>query len=62
MYEQMQDIQVEDLGETIGEEQVDLALHVFKTATAVGIDLCPPGDLRQLPKAALRELADLLDK
>eukprot|EP00973_Karenia_brevis_P079757 11066933-Karenia_brevis.AAC.1 len=60
MYTQMQNIVTEDLEDPIGEEQVDMALHVFKTATAVGIDLLSPGDLRKLPKAALRELAALL--
>eukprot|EP00973_Karenia_brevis_P015282 2090076-Karenia_brevis.AAC.1 len=37
-----------------------MALHVLKTATAVGIDLWPPGDLRMLPKKALRALAHIL--
>eukprot|EP00973_Karenia_brevis_P015819 2165426-Karenia_brevis.AAC.1 len=36
------------------------ALYVLKTATAVGIDLWSPGDLRKLPKAALRALAQIL--
>eukprot|EP00973_Karenia_brevis_P070818 9844623-Karenia_brevis.AAC.1 len=60
MYEQMQNIETESLEDPIGEEQVDMALHVLKTATAVGIDLWSPGDLRRLPKAALRELTELL--
>eukprot|EP00973_Karenia_brevis_P039157 5408568-Karenia_brevis.AAC.1 len=62
MYTQMQSIEIEDLGDPTGEEQVDSALHILKTATAVGIDLWSPGDLRRLPKAALRELANLLVK
>eukprot|EP00973_Karenia_brevis_P019832 2719334-Karenia_brevis.AAC.1 len=60
MYTQMQSIDTEYLEDPIGQDKVDMALHVLKTATAVGIDLWSPGDLRRLPKAALRELADLL--
>eukprot|EP00973_Karenia_brevis_P044842 6211397-Karenia_brevis.AAC.1 len=46
----MQGIEAIDLGDPIDEEKVDLAIHVLKTTTAVGIDLWPPGDLRRLPK------------
>eukprot|EP00973_Karenia_brevis_P043564 6036608-Karenia_brevis.AAC.1 len=44
----------------IEEDKVELALHVVKIATAVGIDLWTPGDLRRLPKKALRALAHIL--
>eukprot|EP00973_Karenia_brevis_P042539 5889795-Karenia_brevis.AAC.1 len=37
-----------------------MALYVLKTATAVGIDLWSPGDLRRLPREALRALAHIL--
>eukprot|EP00973_Karenia_brevis_P046510 6451454-Karenia_brevis.AAC.1 len=37
-----------------------MALHLLKSATAVGIDLWSPGDLRRLPKKALKALAHIL--
>eukprot|EP00973_Karenia_brevis_P011332 1535056-Karenia_brevis.AAC.1 len=55
----MQGIGTTDLGDPIDEEKVDLALHILKTATAVCIDLWSPGDLRRLPKKALRALAEI---
>eukprot|EP00973_Karenia_brevis_P008589 1161984-Karenia_brevis.AAC.1 len=41
---------------------VGAAIHVFKTATAVGIDLWSPADLRKLPNKALKKLAEILRK
>eukprot|EP00973_Karenia_brevis_P082979 11505155-Karenia_brevis.AAC.1 len=60
MYVDMQSIPTEDLEDPIEEDKVDAALHVLKTATAVGIDLWSPGDLRKLPRAALRALGEIL--
>eukprot|EP00973_Karenia_brevis_P039440 5445562-Karenia_brevis.AAC.1 len=62
MYDNMQEIKSTDLGDPIDEEKVDLALHILKTATAVGIDRWSPGDLRRLPKKALRALAEILQQ
>eukprot|EP00973_Karenia_brevis_P069541 9668779-Karenia_brevis.AAC.1 len=62
MYNSMQGIDATDLGEPIDEEKVDLAIHTLKTATAVGIDLWSPGDLRRLPKKTLRALAEILQQ
>eukprot|EP00973_Karenia_brevis_P059374 8265546-Karenia_brevis.AAC.1 len=56
----MQSIQIEDLGDPIDEDKVEGALYVLITATAVGIDLWSPGDLRKLPRSALRALAQIL--
>eukprot|EP00973_Karenia_brevis_P015505 2121358-Karenia_brevis.AAC.1 len=56
----MQNIFTEDMEDPIDEEKVEAALHVLKTATAVGIDLWSPGDLRKLPRASLRALGQKL--
>eukprot|EP00973_Karenia_brevis_P078114 10848613-Karenia_brevis.AAC.1 len=50
----MQGIAATALGEPIDEDKADCAIHVSKTATAVGIDLWPPADLRRLPKKSLQ--------
>eukprot|EP00973_Karenia_brevis_P092737 12413903-Karenia_brevis.AAC.1 len=60
MYSMVQSIQIEDLGDPIDEDKVEGALYVLKTATAVGIDLWSPGDLRKLPRPAFRALAQIL--
>eukprot|EP00973_Karenia_brevis_P051646 7172233-Karenia_brevis.AAC.1 len=44
----------------IDEDKVEGALYVLKTATTVGIDLWSPGDLRRLPRAALKALGHIL--
>eukprot|EP00973_Karenia_brevis_P031059 4284201-Karenia_brevis.AAC.1 len=62
MYDNMQGVETTDVGDPIDEEKVDLALHIFKTATAVGSDLWSPGDLRRLPKKAFRALAEILQQ
>eukprot|EP00973_Karenia_brevis_P011184 1514261-Karenia_brevis.AAC.1 len=57
----MQSIQTQEMvDDPIEEDKVEIALHVLKAATAVGIDLWSPGDLRRLPKKALRALAHIL--
>eukprot|EP00973_Karenia_brevis_P021035 2894013-Karenia_brevis.AAC.1 len=61
MYDNMQGIETTDLGDPIDEEKVDSS-HALKTATAVGIDRWSPGDLRRLPKIALRALAEILQQ
>eukprot|EP00973_Karenia_brevis_P071881 9988562-Karenia_brevis.AAC.1 len=38
------------------------SIHILKVATAVGIDLWPPADLRKLPSKALRQLACILQQ
>eukprot|EP00973_Karenia_brevis_P072147 10022728-Karenia_brevis.AAC.1 len=58
----MQGIAATALGEPIDEDKVDCAIHVLKTATAVGIGPCPPADLRRLPKKAFRALAEILQQ
>eukprot|EP00973_Karenia_brevis_P053750 7466306-Karenia_brevis.AAC.1 len=50
------------MGDPKEEDKVDMALHVLKTATAVGIDLWSPGDLRRLAKKAFRALALILQQ
>eukprot|EP00973_Karenia_brevis_P091675 12408619-Karenia_brevis.AAC.1 len=60
MYVQMQSILTEDMEDPMDEGRVEAALYVLKTATAVGIDLWLPADLRRLPQAALRELGQIL--
>eukprot|EP00973_Karenia_brevis_P028278 3896339-Karenia_brevis.AAC.1 len=62
MYNHMQSIDTIDMGDPIEGEKIDMAFHVLKTATAVGIDLWSPGDLRRLPKEALRALAQILQQ
>eukprot|EP00973_Karenia_brevis_P048982 6793293-Karenia_brevis.AAC.1 len=57
----MQSIQTQEIeDDPIEEDKAEMALHVLKTATAVGIGLWSPGDLRSLPKKALRALAQIL--
>eukprot|EP00973_Karenia_brevis_P024272 3350932-Karenia_brevis.AAC.1 len=48
--------------EHIDETMVSAAICVLKIATAVGIDVWSPADLRKLPNRALRQLADILRK
>eukprot|EP00973_Karenia_brevis_P080562 11177445-Karenia_brevis.AAC.1 len=48
------------MDEPIDDSMVGVAIHVLKTATAVGIDLWPPADLRKLPNKAFKELAEIL--
>eukprot|EP00973_Karenia_brevis_P027335 3768770-Karenia_brevis.AAC.1 len=38
---------------------VSRAMYILKIATAVGIDLWSPADLRKLPTKARRELAEI---
>eukprot|EP00973_Karenia_brevis_P039610 5470715-Karenia_brevis.AAC.1 len=62
MYHKIQQIASSELGEPIDDEMVARRIHILKTATAVGIDLWSPADLRRLPSKALRELANILQK
>eukprot|EP00973_Karenia_brevis_P035841 4946717-Karenia_brevis.AAC.1 len=48
------------MDEPIDDSMVGAAIRVLKTATAVGIDLWSPADLRKLPNRALQELAEVL--
>eukprot|EP00973_Karenia_brevis_P078042 10840670-Karenia_brevis.AAC.1 len=48
--------------EPVDDTMVGAAIHVLKTATAVGIDLWSPADLRKLPSKAFNQLAELLSK
>eukprot|EP00973_Karenia_brevis_P084845 11773166-Karenia_brevis.AAC.1 len=59
MFNQIQSIEAIDVEDPTDGEKVDMALHVLKTATSVGIDLWSPGDLRRLSKEALRALAQI---
>eukprot|EP00973_Karenia_brevis_P078669 10919610-Karenia_brevis.AAC.1 len=62
VYHKIKQIAETELGEPIDEEMVARAIYIFKTATAVGIDLWSPADLRRLPCKALRDLANILQK
>eukprot|EP00973_Karenia_brevis_P006372 866497-Karenia_brevis.AAC.1 len=62
MYQKIQQVVALDMGEPIDDTMVGAAIYVLKTATAVGIDLWSPADLRKLPNRALKQLADILKK
>eukprot|EP00973_Karenia_brevis_P068373 9509997-Karenia_brevis.AAC.1 len=58
----IQEIEDTLLDNPIEESMVQDATYVLKVATAVGIDLRSPADLRKLLRKALRQLAEILQQ
>eukprot|EP00973_Karenia_brevis_P038256 5274852-Karenia_brevis.AAC.1 len=50
------------LEDPIEEPMVETAINIVKVATAVGIDLWSPADLRKLLRKARKQLAEILQQ
>eukprot|EP00973_Karenia_brevis_P000487 69168-Karenia_brevis.AAC.1 len=62
MYHKIQHITSSDSGEPIDDGMVARAIYILKPATAVGMDLWSPVNLRRPPSKAFRELAEILQQ
>eukprot|EP00973_Karenia_brevis_P081517 11300478-Karenia_brevis.AAC.1 len=62
MFRKIQQIAETGTGEPIDSTMVGEAVHILKTATAVGIDLWSPADLRKLLSKAFQQLAATLQQ